>query len=218
MTTCKVIIADDHQIIVDGIKAMLNQIPNIEIIGEARDGQEAVNIIFDLRPNLVILDISMPKLSGIEVAKRIRKENTKIKILVLTQHENREYVMQMLRAGANGYLLKNCKKPELVEAIDTVMRGESYLGNRISKVMINSIIDKSTKAEKEETKVHFTKREKEIIRLIATDLSNQEIADQLSISLRTVETHRRNVMQKLNVNTVVALVRYAVKHKIITIE
>jgi len=165
------------------------------------------------------MDISMPKLSGIEAIKVITKKLPESKILALTQHEENEYVVQILKAGGHGYLLKNSKKEEFIEAVESVLQGKRYLSNQLSEQMINNVLEQLSDNEiTDQEEIHLTRREIEIIQKIADDKSNQEIADELHLSVRTVETHRRNLMQKLKVNSVVALLKYAAQHNIISFD
>lgn len=218
MEKIKILIADDHQLILSGIADMINPIKNCKIIGKAMTGREAVEKADLLKPDIIFIDINMPEMNGIEATKIIAKKYPEIKILALTQHEENEYVNQILKAGGSGYLLKNSKKKEFEEAIEAVMNGKKYLSKEISEQMLHTYIHQQTEKNTEENEVHLTKREIEIIKKIADDKSNQEIADELNISLRTVETHRRNLMQKLKVKTVVALLKYAAKRKIISFD
>jgi len=219
MEEIKIIIVDDHQLIINGLRAMLEPIEGFIIIGEANDGIEAVSKAIELNPDVIIMDISMPRLSGIEACKRILLQIPEIKILALTQHEDSEYVIQMINAGGYGYLLKNSRKEEFVEAIFSVSNGEKYFSKKISTLLLNNLIqDKKQEAKENSIKITLTKREKEIIKKIAEEMSNQQIADDLNISLRTVETHRRNIMQKLNVKNAVSLVRYAVQNQLISLD
>ena len=211
-----ILLVDDHEIIIDGIKAMLEKEKDIKIVGEANNGIEAIEKVQSLKPDIVLMDISMPELNGIEATKSIKKEYQDTKILMLTQHESKEYVLQVMKAGADGYLLKNSKKEELLNAINTVTVGKKYLCNRISALMLDEILDDSVKDnDNEKPEQNLTKREIEIIKLLANDLSNHQVSDELNISLRTVETHRRNLMQKLNLKSAVALVRFAIKNNMI---
>lgn len=213
-----ILLVDDHAIILDGIKAMLQNEPDITILGEAYNGVQALEKVKILDPDIIIMDISMPDLSGIEATKLISKDFPKVKIIILTQHDSKEYILEVLKAGAHGYLLKNSPKDELLHAIKKVAKNEKYIGDKASALLLDDMLkQKVQNSEQELPEVILTKREIEIIELIANDNSNQEISELLNISLRTVETHRRNVMQKIDVNTVVALVHYAVKHKIISI-
>jgi len=219
MDEIKIIIVDDHQLIVNGLRAMLEPIKGFKIIGEANDGEEAVLKADDLKPDVIIMDISMPILSGIEATRQILEKNPQIKILALTQHEESEYVIQIINAGGYGYLLKNSRKEEFIEAIFSVFKGEKYFSKKISNLLLSNLLqDKKTETKENLTKITLTKREQEITKKIAEEMSNQQIADNLNISLRTVETHRRNIMQKLNVKSAVSLVRYAVQNQLISLE
>lgn len=215
MEIVKILIVDDHQIILNGISDMLRSIKQYKIVGRAGNGEEAIKKALLLKPDLILMDISMPVMNGIEATKIITQELPSIKILALTQHEEVEYVKQILKSGGSGYLLKNSKKNEFISAIESVLSGKHYLSKQISEQMIGSIITDKFTDKKETEKTKLTRRETEIIQKIADELSNQEIADDLNISLRTVETHRRNIMQKLKVKSVVSLIKYAAQHNII---
>ncbi len=219
MEIVNILIADDHQLILNGITDMLKPYKRYKIVGKAMDGKEAVEKALELKPDIIFMDISMPGLNGIEATKIIIEKLPRIKILALTQHDENEYVLQILNAGGSGYLLKNSKKEEFEEAIESVLKGKKYLSREISDQMINDLLHQhSGRRNEKNAEIHLTKREIEIIQKIADDMSNQEIADELNISLRTVETHRRNLMQKLKVKTVVALLKYASQHNIISFE
>lgn len=218
MDRIKILIADDHLLIVNGLKSMLEPIEEIKIVGTAGGGREAVEKAALLKPQVIIMDISMPDLSGIEATRMILKENPEIKILALTQHEDGEYIMQMTNAGVYGYLLKNSMKEEFIEAIFKVSQGEKYFSKEISHLLLNRLLRVNNGNDSEnKNKVILTKREREIVQKIAEERSNAQIAEELNISLRTVETHRRNIMQKLNVKSVVSLLKYALENQIITI-
>ena len=216
MNTVKILIADDHDLIHNGIINILRPIKRYRIIGKAVNGEDAIEKATQLNPDVILMDISMPVMNGIEATRIISGSMPGIKILALTQHEENEYVIQILKAGGSGYLLKNSSKKEFADAIESVLAGNKVFSDKISEQLINELLHPS---EEEITNsnedIPLTKREIEIIQKIADDMSNQEIADELHISLRTVETHRRNLMQKLNVNTVVALLKYAAQHNII---
>ena len=219
MEIVKILIADDHELILNGIRDMLKNVKRYRIVGQASNGEEAVEKALELEPDVIFMDISMPVLNGIEATKIIVDKLPGIKILALTQHEENEYVMQILGAGGYGYLLKNSKKEEFIEAIESVLEGNKYLSRQISEQMINSMVSRGSRGQEEEQEeIPLTKREMEIIQKIADDMSNQQIADELHISLRTVETHRRNIMQKLKVNTVVSLLKYAAQHNIVSFD
>lgn len=216
METIRILIVDDHQLILNGISEMLRPYKKYKIIGKAMNGREAVDKAIELEPDIIFMDISMPEMNGIEATSRIVEQKPEIKIIALTQHDENEYVIQILKAGGSGYLLKNSKKEVFEEAIDAVLAGKKYLSKEISDQMINDILLSPEKHSSDQEDIHLTKREIEIIRKIADDMSNQQIADKLNISLRTVETHRRNLMQKLKVNSVVALLKYAAKRDLIS--
>ena len=213
METISILIADDHKLIHNGIVDILKSLEYLEIIGHAFNGQEALDQALALQPDIIFMDIAMPELNGIEATRLIRKENSQSKIIALTQYEENEYVVQFLKAGGNGYLLKNSKKDEFVAAIETVLNNQRYLNYELSQQLLNSVIGNGSAPE--EKKVHLTRREIEIIKKIAEERHNQEIADDLNISLRTVETHRRNIMQKLEAKSVISLLKYASQHKLI---
>jgi len=215
MEIVRILIVDDHQLILNGISDMLRPIKQFKIVGRASNGEEAIKKALLLKPDLIFMDISMPVMNGIDATKIIIQELPSVKILALTQHEEIEYVRQMLKSGGSGYLLKNSKKNEFIEAIESVLSGKHYLSKQISEQMINDIIANEQDNDTDNNKIKLTRRETEIIKKIADELSNQEIADELHISLRTVETHRRNIMQKLKVKSVVSLLKYATKHNII---
>jgi len=214
MEPISIFIADDHKIIHNGIVDILKPLEFLEIIGHAYDGQEAYEMAVKIKPDIIFMDIAMPVLNGIEATRLIRKENTYSKIIALTQYEENEYVVQFLGAGGNGYLLKNSKKEEFLAAIEAVLNNQRYMNYELSQNMLNSVIDKGS-APSGELKVHLTRREIEIIKKIAEEKNNQEIANELNISLRTVETHRRNIMQKLEAKSVISLLKYASQHGLI---
>ncbi len=210
MEEIRIAIVDDHDIIIDGLKSMLSSHSGFTVVATAKNGQEAYELCVKINPDIVIMDISMPVLNGIEATRKIISKMPAMKILALTQHDSNEYILQMFRAGAKGYLLKNSKKSELIDAIESIIGGNNYFGKKISDIMVSSFIHHDDEGS-DINNIVLTNREKEIIRLISSDKNNNQIADELYISLRTVETHRRNIMQKLNVNSVVALVRYSIK-------
>ena len=219
MEIVKILIADDHELIHNGIINILKPLKRYKIVGKAVNGEDAIEKARLLDPDIILMDISMPVLNGIEATRIISKTMPEIKILALTQHEENEYVVEILKAGGSGYLLKNSKKQEFVDAIESVLSGKKVFSNKISEQLFNRLVNPPHENDKnEEPEIPLTKREIEIIQNIADDLSNQQIADKLHISLRTVETHRRNLMQKLNVKTVVALLKYAARHNIISFE
>lgn len=206
--TIRVVLADDHVFVRDGIKSLLENEANIEVVGEATDGAEALKVVGLLAPDLLILDIRMPHLTGIEVVENLRSTNTSLKIVMLSMHESEEYVLKSIKAGADGYLLKGSSKEEFLKAIHTVANGGKYFSGDISSILIsqlsnpNAIVETKKNLEEE---LLITKREKEILTLLLAGKGNKEIADTLDISKRTAEVHRFNLMKKLKVKNLMEL-------------
>lgn len=214
MDTINILIADDHEVIHNGIRDILRSHKSYKITGNAYNGEEVIEKALQIKPDIIFMDISMPKITGIEAVKILSKKLPGTKIIALTQHEENEYLMQIIKAGGNGYLLKNAKKEEFINAIETVMQGGRYLCKKLTEQIVDTMILRDSGNENDDN-IHLTNREIEIIQRIANDQSNQEIANELLISLRTVETHRRNLMQKLKVKSVVSLLKYAAKKNLI---
>jgi DNA-binding NarL/FixJ family response regulator len=216
MTT--IILADDHRIIRDGLRSLLSDEKNITIIGEASDGEEALIKTRELKPDILIADISMPVMNGIEMTRILTKEESQTKILIVSMHNNEDYINQALEAGASGYILKDSSKEELLKSIKAIEKGETYCSGDVSKILLNRFLltnkTKKLKVEAEES-LQLTRREKEILKFISEGLSNKEIATKLFVSTRTVDSHRYNVMQKLKVKNGAELVRMAFKLNLI---
>lgn len=206
-----ILLVDDHAIVTDGIRALLGNEPGIHIVGEARNGHDALDMLRILKIDLIIMDIDMPGLNGIETAKIIRKEMSDKKIIMLTMHDEKAVIKQLQDIGADGYLLKNSPKAELMRAIEAVSSGGSYFGEDIQAVLLREDTRPQNDALKD-----LTDREIEIIRLIADGLSNKEIGEKLFISHRTVDTHRTNVMTKLELHNVAGIVRFAIQNGLIS--
>ena len=217
MEKIKVFVADDHTILRQGIKALLDNQGGIEVIGEAKDGREAIKIIEEVLPDVILMDIAMPGLNGLEATRRIKKKFPKMKVLVLTMYTNEEYIFQILNAGANGYLVKETAFQDLISAIRAVYRGEAFMSPSISKKVINNYIKR---ARGDKKKVHdiLTTREREILQLIAEGNSNKRIAEALFISPKTAETHRTHIMDKLNIHDRAGLIKYAIRKGIVDID
>ncbi|MFL5765025.1 MAG: response regulator [Bacteroidia bacterium] len=215
----RLLIVDDHRIIRDGLRSLLSGEKEIEIVGEASNGGEALIMHGALNPDVIIADITMPEMNGIEMTREICKQETPAKVLIVSMHDNEDYINQALDVGASGFLLKDCSKEELVKAIKAVTNGETYCSGEVSKILLNRFLmsskSKKLKIEAEE-KLELTKREKEILKLISDGLSNKEIATQLFVSTRTIDTHRYNLMQKLGVKNGAELVRLAFKMNLIS--
>jgi len=216
MEKIKIILVDDHQLVRDGIKALLTGIPDLEIIGEASGAGELFRELENLKPDLLIMDISLPEISGIEITKKICNEYTGINVLILSMYNNEEFIFNSLKAGARGYLPKNTSRDELLEAIYTINRGEEFFGESISKIMLKSYVKRATNEDQPENKTHavLTNREIEILKLYVEGLINKEISDKLDISIRTVETHKNHIMRKLGLKSTVELVKFAIRNKI----
>lgn len=217
MKNIRILIVDDHPMIRHGIKSLLSDEDNISLIEEASDGKEAINRLGSTSYDLIIMDIKMPEMNGIEATEHIHKTYPDTKILAISMYDEQRYIVKMLQAGALGYILKNTGKQELLNAIDTVMRGESYFSQEVSSIMMSQFMSRKGSGLTDITKpeVPLTKRETEIIRLISEELTNSEIAEKLGISPRTVDTHRRNLLQKLDVKNTAGLVKYALQHHLL---
>ena len=216
METIKVLLVDDHTIVRQGIRALLESVPDIQIIGEAEDGKAAVEMAEKLRPNIILVDISLPMLNGLEVTRRVRKKVPECKVLVLTMHENEMYVSQILRTGASGYLVKKTAVSELIMAIRSVHQGKAYFSPSISKIVLNDYLRKESKGDGPSTEL-LSNREREILQLLAEGYSNKEIAVILNLSVKTVSNHRNRIMQKLDIHDITSLVKYALKQGFIEI-
>jgi two-component system, NarL family, response regulator NreC len=216
MNKIRILLADDHPMVRSGLIKLLEPFKEFIIVGEASDGEEAVAMTKKLEPDVLVIDLSMPKLSGIEATKIIRKNFPSVKVLVLTMYDNEEYVYQILKSGAGGYLLKNSRRDELAAAIRAVARGERFFSARVSEIMTEAYLRKSEARDGlslNDDDLPLTKREREVLQYIADGFNNSQIAEKLFISARTVETHRTNIMQKLNIHDAANLVRFALSKK-----
>lgn len=215
METIKILIVDDHEVIHSGIGEILKTQEVFEVCGNAYNGKEAIEKAVNLKPEVIFMDISMPIMGGIEATREIISRLPETRIIALTQHEESEYVTQMLKAGGMGYMHKNSKREDFINSINRVMKNERYLSYDLSFSMIDNFLDKADDSGNEKKKVHLTRREIDIIKKIAEEKNNQEIADEFGISLRTVETHRRNIMHKLDAKSVVSIIKYASQNGLI---
>ena len=211
----KVFVADDHKLFRDGLISLLKKSNDIVIVGEATSGQETLDKILKLNPDVALIDITMPELNGIEVIKRIKKYNPKIKILVISMHADPYFVINSFKAGANGYMLKEDSFESLIDAIKIVKSGKKFISNSLESMPVFQKIY-TTKSDDKDDKI-LSPREIEILQLIAEGFTNQKIAETLCISVRTVDTHRKKIMAKLGIHNTAGLVKYAIKHKIISI-
>ncbi len=205
----RVLLVDDHTLVLDGLASRLELEENIEIIGTASNGLEALEKAAELNPDLVLMDVSMPVLNGLEATKRFKAEQPDIKILMLSMHNDKEYILSLIQSGANGYVLKDVSSEELVQAINTVHQGGTYFSSGASAALFSQSANAQSKEEE------LTKRETAVLIEVANGLSNKEIAQTLDISVRTVETHRQNIKNKLDIQSSAGLVKYAIEHKLI---
>jgi two-component system response regulator NreC len=214
MSKIRILLVDDHAIMRDGISALLNLQDDIEIVGEASEGKEAIDKARELVPDVVIMDISMPEMDGLEATRRIKKKNPSVKVLVLTQHDNREYILSTIKSGSDGYLPKRALGSELVAAIRAINQGHSFLYPTAAGILLE---DYRRQVEKEPYD-RLTEREREVFRLIADGHTSREIADMLFISLKTIHNHRAKIMEKLNIHNKSELIKFAILKGLITID
>lgn len=215
--TIRVVLADDHVFVRDGIKSLLENEANIEVVGEAIDGADALEVVAASKPDLLIVDIRMPNLTGIEVVEKLRSENNIVKIIMLSMHESEEYVLKSIKAGADGYLLKGSSKEEFLKALHTVAAGGKYFSGDISSILISQLTNSSNSFEPKQNlgeEMMITKREKEILTLLLSGKGNKEIAEALEISKRTAEVHRFNLMKKLKVKNLMELSNKAAEYSL----
>lgn len=205
----RILVADDHSLVRAGLRSLLEELPGVEVVAEAVNGREALRLIAELRPDVAMLDISMPELNGLEVAARVAKEWPRTRTLILSMHADEEYVRRALSSGAIGYLLKNSARPELEMAIRATARGESWLAPEVSTKVVAAWVRGETTATG--TPRLLTPRQREIVQLIAEGRSSKEIAQTLDLSVKTVETHRTELMHRLGIRNVAGLVRFAIR-------
>lgn len=216
MEKIKILLADDHQMFLDGLTSLLSQLKDVEIVGAVNDGSMVIEQLQDKKPDLVILDMNMPVLNGLETTKKIKKSYPQVRVLGLTMDNDLDSITGMLEAGASGYILKNTGKAELELAIHQVMAGRHYLSQSISTQLAQNLL-LNLNQKKSETNIldNLTEREIEILKLIALEHSNTEIANLLFISPKTVETHRKNLMRKIGVKNSLGVYKFALKHKLV---
>ena len=216
MNNLKIVLAEDHTILREGLRALLSTDPNFKIVGEARDGRDAVRCVEKLVPDLLLMDLSMPRMSGMEAIREIKKRYPEIKIIALTVHKTEEYLLTTLKAGADGYVLKDATHDELVMAIKNVMRGKSYLSPGVSEKVIEGYLEGKESSRSVSSWESLSQREREVLKLIAEGYKNKDIAGDLCISLKTVEKHRANLMKKLDLHNAAALTVYAVARGLVS--
>jgi len=211
----RVLVVDDHAILRDGIRSLLESQEDIIVVGEAADGAEAIKLVDKLLPDIVLMDISMPKTNGLEATRIIKDRHPQLKVLILTQHDNREYIAPALGAGAAGYVLKRSGRREMLNAIRQVHKQGAFLSNNVAQEVFQDYSQAGRTAE--EIEQHLTDRERQVLQLIVRGRSNKEIALELGISPKTVSVHRTNLMSKLNVQNTVELIRFASNHPLLSL-
>jgi two-component system response regulator NreC len=212
----RILIADDHTILRAGIRSLLNMVPNFEVVGEVDNGKDAIYHVGQLKPDLLLSDLSMPKTNGTEAIKRIKNRYPDIKVLVLTVHKTEEYVHAALKAGADGYVLKDDTSDELINAINNILSGKTYLSPSICTEVVMGYLANPGKEMITSSVDQLTTREREVIKLIAEGYRNKDIAQYLSISIKTVEKHRSNMMKKLDLHSTSGITSYAIKNGLVT--
>ncbi len=206
-----IMVADDHRVFREGIVSILENTGEIRVVAQARDGKEVMEKLQSVRPQLILMDISMGGAGGIETTRLARQQYPEVKVLVLSMHSESSYIVKMLEAGASGYLLKDAGSTELINAIKAVAEGNTYFSSQVSATLVDQLMKGKKPSERKEG-ILLTRREVEVLRLIAEEYSNPEIAEKLFISIRTVDTHRRNLLEKLGAKNTAGLVKYAIKH------
>ena len=215
--TIRVLLADDHNIVREGLRSLLEKDPEIEVVAMADNGRTAVQLAGELKPDVAVLDIAMPEMNGIEATRRISRDDPEIKVLALSMHSARRFVTEALSAGAKGYLLKDCAAEELVRAIRTVAGNETYLSPKVAGLIVKDYLKHSPDSAPS-VESCLTYREREILQLIAEGESTKEIAFKIGVSIMTVETHRQQIMKKLNLHSVAELTRYAIREGLTPLE
>ena len=217
MQKIRVLVVDDHTVVRDGICALLALAGDIEVVGEAANGSEALKMVKELTPDVVIMDIAMPIMGGLEATRRISKEFPKTKVLVLTQHDDKEYVFPVIESGASGFISKAGASSDLTQGIRAVYRGDSFLSPSVAKLLVEDYQSTTGERTKKDPYYQLTERERDILKLLAEGYSTQDIADMLVITPKTVEGHKTNLMAKLGIHNRIELVKYALRKGIITI-
>lgn len=211
-----VLIADDHQLFREGLVNLISSAPDVEVVGEAKDGREATEKAKKIKPDVVLIDIGMPEMNGIEATRIIKKDNPKIKVIAVSMHSDRQFVKGALEAGADGYLLKNCTYRQLIDAIQSVISGKKYLSDDITEMVIQGYLDPEDTSP--EGQVDLSEREMEVLKLYAEGKSTREISEELFISVKTVGTHKQHIFEKLGLKSNADMVKFAIKEGLIQLQ
>ncbi len=217
-----IVLADDHSLVRDGIRALLEGEDDLIVIGEVANGQEAITMVNDKKPDLLIIDIRMPIMNGIDAVEQLKKANTATKCIILSMHDSEEYILKSVQAGANGYLLKDTGKTEFIKAIRTVEQGDKYFSGDISNVLVNNLlnpnkvsVEKTEAVKKSDIPFDLTSKELQVLELVLSGLTNKQISEKLAKSKRTIETHRFNLMRKMEVKNLIDLSKKAQQYNLI---
>jgi DNA-binding NarL/FixJ family response regulator len=216
MSKTRILVADDHDVVRKGLRYLLSQISDVEVVGEAVDGRQATKLSDELGADMVIMDIGMPLLNGIDAAAQIVKRNPRVHVILLSMHSDEDYVLRALSAGVKGYLLKDTVEVDLIRALETVRKGRHFFSPAITEVMLEDYMRQLRDKGLQDSYNLLTEREKEVLQLIAEGKSNKEVATVLNLSPVTVETHRANLMQKLSLHSTAEIVLYAVRKKVVS--
>jgi DNA-binding NarL/FixJ family response regulator len=214
----RVLLAEDHTIVRKGLRSLLDAEATISIVGEAENGRQAVEQVEQLLPDVVVMDIGMPELNGLEATRQIKKRFPDVQVLILTVHTDQEYVLQILRAGASGYLVKQAAPTDLISAIQAAHRGGVFLSPSISRKVVEGYVGRAGTAEEPDSYDRLTEREREVLQLIAEGHSTRQIAEQLHVSVKTAETHRTHLMDKLGLHSTAELTQYAIRRGVISLD
>jgi DNA-binding NarL/FixJ family response regulator len=215
MDPIRILLADDHTVVRDGLRALVEKQPDMKVVGEAADGRDVLRVAEEQSPDVIIMDIAMPAMNGIEATRRILAANSHCAVVILSMHQDESYVLRSLKAGARGYLLKDSARSDVIEAIRAVAQGRSFLTRKVSSILQEDYVREMERRGLEDSYDLLTDREREILQLVAEGRTNKEVALMLNISLTTVETHRTHILQKLNLHSIPELILYAVRKGII---